>query len=587
MKKYLNLVALILLTLVFVTVFPKNVLAKESLTISKWQVDAVLARNGDLNITEAITFVFDDDFNGVFREIITKKTDGIENIFIGEIKNGKFSEYQKVNKAKNGDRGVYVIDKTKDKIEIKIYSPADDEKKTFRLSYTVKNVAIKYNDSGELYYQFLGKENETPIDNFTIKITLPDTDNEDFTRVFAHGPLNGVINKLDAKTYEFSVTDIDKNVFIECRIVFPRDFINLSTNIKDYDNYDNILKEEAEYEKQLIEKAKRKEKIGNIISYITYVGAFIGLGALLFFLLIFKRKKIEIIEKSGIPDDPSPAVASYLVNWYINDKAIIATILDLFRKDYLKLTQKETELDEVYIMTKQREADEYLLSHECYFHALLFDKIGNGVEVSTKDLEVFSKEHNEDFINSFSAWKEKVKEDAHRKGYYDHSKKRYGTVFLFYSLLIFILSIITLAYAENSFGSITLVIAICMFIYGISLLLRKSDYGLEQYKKWLYFKKSMNKKKTDFSIAEYTEYEQDVSLIYELGLGLNKKVDLDTTDITLSSNSWIFWYILFMNNDRFSNTITTSFQGGSDSSISGGFTSGGGGGAGGGGAGGF
>ena len=265
MKKYLNLVALILLTLVFVTVFPKNVLAKESLTISKWQVDAVLARNGDLNITEAITFVFDDDFNGVFREIITKKTDGIENIFIGEIKNGKFSEYQKVNKAKNGDRGVYVIDKTKDKIELKIYSPADDEKKTFRLSYTVKNVAIKYNDSGELYYQFLGKENETPIDNFTIKITLPDTDNEDFTRVFAHGPLNGVINKLDAKTYEFSVTDIDKNVFIECRIVFPRDFINLSTNIKDYDNYDNILKEEAEYEKQLIEKAKRKEKIGNIM----------------------------------------------------------------------------------------------------------------------------------------------------------------------------------------------------------------------------------------------------------------------------------------------------------------------------------
>ena len=32
--------------------------------------------------------------------------------------------------------------------------PSDNEEKTFRVSYVLKNVAIKYNDIGELYYKF-------------------------------------------------------------------------------------------------------------------------------------------------------------------------------------------------------------------------------------------------------------------------------------------------------------------------------------------------------------------------------------------------------------------------------------------------
>ena len=58
----------IILTLILILVLiPTNIFADNSLRISKWTVDSTLLENGDLSITEDITFRFNGSFNGVYK----------------------------------------------------------------------------------------------------------------------------------------------------------------------------------------------------------------------------------------------------------------------------------------------------------------------------------------------------------------------------------------------------------------------------------------------------------------------------------------------------------------------------------------
>ncbi|HKL80266.1 MAG TPA: DUF2207 domain-containing protein, partial [Mobilitalea sp.] len=223
--------------------------AEEDLYIQEWVVDAYLMDNGNLQISEDITFEFNEEYNGVYRDIVLNKTSGVSDIMVSdimvqELTNSTVVDYTLANKARNGDLGVYTIKEKNNKVIIKIFSPSEDEKKTFRISYIVHNVAVKYKDTGELYYKFLGKDNKTPIGSFIININLPEEDNDSKVKIFAHGPLNGKINKVNDKLYQLVVNKISSNTFVEGRVLFPADFIINSKNYQNIDRYEDIIHEE-------------------------------------------------------------------------------------------------------------------------------------------------------------------------------------------------------------------------------------------------------------------------------------------------------------------------------------------------------
>jgi len=163
--------------------FPQSVNAEEDLIIPEWVVDAQLLENGDLQIAEDISFEFNDYFNGVFREIVLNKTSGVSDIRVQELIGTALKKYTRVEEAKKGDSDVYLIKDETDKITIQIFSPLEDEVKTFRISYVVKNV------------------------------------------------------------------NVPSDTFVEGRILFPKEFIPLASNVQNIDNLSNILEEETAYPK--------------------------------------------------------------------------------------------------------------------------------------------------------------------------------------------------------------------------------------------------------------------------------------------------------------------------------------------------
>ncbi|OLS03706.1 DUF2207 domain-containing protein [Tissierella creatinophila] len=591
MKKRFLLSVLILFTAIIL--FSPISFAQDDLNINRWLVDGTLLKSGDLKISEDITFNFNDDFNGVYRDIILKGTDGVKDVSISEMIDGKEVLYKQVKDAKKGDRDKFTSYIDGSNLELKIFSPSKDESKTFRLKYTLKNVALKHSDTGELYYKFLGKENETHIDYFSVNLHLPQFEKEKI-KIFAHGPQEGKIYFSD-ETIKSEVTDVEGGEFIENRILFPREYIPLSENIGEK-NFNSILKEEKAFaqkvEKEIEEKAKRKDLFSKISIYLGV------LAAPLFMLLFYKfRRNEDVFEKmtSPYPDDITPAELSLFMNKVISPRAFLASLFQLSYKGYIDI--KEIEGDKgskEYEFKRIQKTPKDLKANEVFLLDWIFDSAQNDNTVTTLELEEYRNKNSTMFYRSQTQWNKLVREDLKSQDYYDPLAKKWGVSIIVLSLIWIVIAIITFVF-ESVYGLVPLVTGIGILIYGIVLIYSPNERGYIQANLWNDFKDQIQKKsKKNIDISD------DKALIYAIALDLPMK-NLNSFRNSVGNEYYpLGWgYLFFLTNksggSQFEDKFTNRFYGYAENSSSGssgfggggGFTGGGGGGAGGGGAGGF
>lgn len=591
-KKFYTLCIIVLLIFISTTSF-----AEDSLTITRWVVDSTLLDNGDLLISEDITFNFEDKFNGVYRYIVLDGVSGIDNLKVYEMVKGVENSYRLMPSASKGDRGIFTAGQKKDSVEIKIFSPSSDEHKTFRMEYRLKNVAIKHIDTGELYYKFLGRENSTPIEFFSASVRLPGKNREN-TKIFAHGPLNGNINFIEDDLIKLEVSNVPTNTFIEARILFPETFIRESTN-EGNNTFDNIMNEELSLAKAKEEKIANKAKNKSIFNNLSLIFSCL-VAVITGFIFNKLRRKVDIYDSlnSTYPEDMSPAELRLFMTSIIDSRALMTTIFDLARKGYLSIEEiessKKKKKDFQFSKTIRPKKD--LLSHEEFFLDWLFNTIGDGNMVTTIVIEDYRKKNFSKFGKDFTLWQRKVKADLQNRDYYDKKVDKWGGLVLVISIFAFSIGLIAMIF-EAFYGVILLIMSIFIFVYSIILFTRKSNKGYIQYQLWKDFKKDLERQRVIFDDYDIN-IAHDKVLIYALALGLSmKSIDRfrDSMPDSYNPTHWSYWY--FMTNrhggSSFEDRFNSSFYGGSTDTTSssigggGGFSGGGGGGAGGGGAGGF
>ncbi|HZJ99342.1 MAG TPA: DUF2207 domain-containing protein [Tissierellaceae bacterium] len=594
MKKRLAIFVIILV--LFIS--PHNVSA-DDLDINSWIVEAHLNDDGSLNIIKDISYYFGSDFNGVYVDIALDNIISIDNIQVAQVVNGEEREYTQDQKAKKGQDGVFSINSNNDNANIMIFSPSAHESKTFRLEYTLYNVAVIHSDTAELYYKFLGKNNETPIDYFSANIYLPQFKQDDIN-IFAHGPSNGNIF-FDNQSIKLEVTNVPSNTFVEARVLFPLDYLPFASRTGT-SSLSDILDEERVFINQIIEdEAKRQERIS--LSNNLSVG--LSAIALLIFTVIlrrFRRHPDLFNEMTSIyPDDISPAELSLFMNSIIGPRSYISTLLDFARKEYLSIETSKSKNDlkrskdtNNYIFVKKDNYSGNLLSHEEYLIDWLFKDIADGIRVSTDDINYYRKKNPRRFQKSQTEWQKLVRDELKLRGFYDHNSKKYGIIGLIISLILITISVISLILGAMV-GILLLVIGMVLLVYSIYLFQRKSDRGYIQHRLWKDFKKDNSN-----IDVENLGLTRDLSIIYLIALGLPMK-DLNNYRQSIGMDYYpIYWgYYYFMMNSKggssFEDKFNNSFYGSAGTTTAnsssfgggGGFTGGGGGGVGGSGSGGF
>lgn len=440
--------------------------------IDKYDIDATLMNNGDLLVYEKIQYTTNEYRNGVYRDIsINNKNNkkhsssklGLYDVWVDDI------EYSKVSTASNGQEGVYEYTTTdSETFRIKVFAPFRNVGRTVEYRYMLENVAIKYNDIGDLYWNFVGKEWEDKINNLNIQITLKGDLGPNDVYVFGHGSDNGKFEKIQNNVMLLSANNIAPGQAVDARIVFPSVCIAESKKIIDKDVLQDIIQEEKNKEKRIEQLMKFKEAFKEYQSEI-------ALGSILVTILLViysyfkydKEKRIYIKYFREIPYGLEPAILGRIYNGKSNGRHFWATFFDLVRK---KIYNMEKVIDkkgkEQYIVKYIGENKNIVLKD---FEEELITNINKCIkddnEIEFENLNKAIKKRMQT-TKSFINWEDTIK--LHEKEIVGESKKTPMYIKLLSAFNVLITMVIILVYVLF-YGGIEILVFIAIF-YGITTI---------------------------------------------------------------------------------------------------------------------
>ncbi len=602
--------------------------------IEHFYVDATILSDGDLLVKELI--VLDGKFNGYIRDLVYKNPrlngdDFSNNILYNasdieeiEVAAKKVSSvtFNTLNDTdfdvlKNYSSTSHRYEKRSldenNGYSYKMYYASNKESVAFRLTYKVKDAIVMHEDVSELYWTFIGEGFLDPIHDLKIKVALPYEDSSDLFRVWAHGDVAGEVQKEGHQTIVASIDSLDKKSAVDLRATFSSSVLDSSQVVKKSHQkaFDEIIKVEME----------RAEEANRFRAHIKFVHHFVKFSSLLYVVLlilvwIYVFLKYDKEYKSLFTlsynrefiDDYNVEVVDYLMNKSVTPNALSASILNLIYKKVIKFEAMESQKkNKDYVFTLIGDTA-HLNDTEKYLVDFLFNKVGNQTTFTTIELQAYAKGEKtmDAFCLSYTTWKNKVKADGKREGFFEDSlaPKIIGIVFLFLSILIIIFSFSNVVVSVYPFISL-----FCGFVFFVYTLVftKKTKKGIEHYRKWKAFKKFLEdfgtfdtKELPEFILWErYMVYATVFGIAQKVSKVMNVKMQELNSDGHLGelSMSYYDFYMFRSINDIVHTTMnvnTTAItaarvqsKSSSGSGFGGGFSSGGGFGGGGGGGHGF
>ena len=293
-----------------------------------------------------------------------------------------------------------------------------------------------------------------------------------------------------------------------------------------------------------------------------------------------------------LPEECSPAVLARFYNRAVTTTEFITTLLDLSRRGFIAIEDNTFEKNEDYNIRILNKPYGNLLSHEQYLLDWLLDISDYNNEITLKEMEKMAKDKEKsiNFSEGYEKWIKKVDDLAESKNYFDEKNRGYGALYIIFSIIAIIMSIISLVNG-NIMAILPLIMTIVIFVLGIALIMRLSDYGYSEKIKWQKVKSNFENKNLN-SMAMM--YPLDEYLPYMITLNVSRKKLEDFRNFALTSPIYATnkWLIDYLNFDNFTTTNSFMYYGSygafsTTTSYNGGSSTGGGGGCSGGGAGGF
>ncbi|MDO4436397.1 MAG: DUF2207 domain-containing protein [Coriobacteriaceae bacterium] len=415
-------------------------------------VQAQVMDNGDLFVTEARTFEFTDDVNGVFWDIpLAQNEQGTASqvtvlsvyTHAGAVENEAEARrsaqpIQEVPSAESGASGVYTVQPDEDSVTLKVFMPsADGDEATVWVSYLIEGAVMAWQDAAELYWQFIGSEWEEDAQDVRLDLgfVLPEgapaatagSDDANF-RAWGHGPLDGEValdveEPLDPKV-TLTAPTVEAGQFAEVRVAFPVDWVPGLAPAGDA-RLDTILSEEMAWAEQANAQRERARTIATAGTAALTAGPAILLAA----TALWRKKHYvspkPVVDETYFRDLPSndhPAVLSALMNAEeVSDRAFVATLMKLTddrvieivhtsrtEDRFLGLGEKTVEEYEIRLVAREKVTNEIdRLALEIYF----------GADASNGDTVRFDAlKDREDVGEALDNFKAEVSAELERRG---------------------------------------------------------------------------------------------------------------------------------------------------------------------------
>lgn len=577
-------------------------------TITDQLIQAEIEENGDLKISELI--VMEGSFNGYVKELsyennlltdeytgsasnviynakgielISIKGKKVDEVDFNTFNDSDFQEFTLDYSATNGDILKYTAMMNGSGYDYTLYYASNQDKVAFLITYMVDSVVVLHEDVAEVYWNFITPNDFDDMENVQVKVLLPNKDNSDDFRVWAHGDLSGEINKLEDNSGVLAtISHMDSSSVLDIRLTFSKSLITDTSKIKtsNYAALDNIIEVEtarAEVANNLREELRSKRNTAIYLSWIIIISIVI-LGIVIYYKF-GKSPKSSYFSKYNreFIDDYNVEVIDYLMKRQITPNALSASIMNLIYKKNISVkeiasTKKNKDYEFTLLTTAKLNDSEIMLTE------FLFDTVGknkvneeNQKTFTTKDLKSYASGTKtcNTFIKSYTAWKNNVLQKGIDENFFETSNipKIIGLVILVLS--IFLLMYIVSNKIDYIPSFIAILLGVVFFIYTL-VVYKKTIKGSEHYSRWKAFKNFLN----DFGSFELKELPEIILweryLVYATIFGLADKVEKSMnvyiSELDLSQMNYdytpVFFYINIspMINASVNNAINSAYN---------------------------
>ena len=541
--------------------FVPSMVSAVNVEVTDYLVDAYILENGDVEVHELI--VADGTFNYFERDLfyqnsaleegdslannaiynatdisdVTIQAKEVDQVSFDTIQDTDFNDFDLVSYASNGDKGKYTESYLSNGYRYRMYYYTDHRKTAFLISYTIEDAVVLHEDVAELYWTFVPDGFEETLRNVEIQVHLPGEDTSDLFRFWAHGNLDGLVEKIGNQGVKATISEVLPGESVDVRLTFNLDLVNSDEVAKH--SYITTLDDIIAVETQRADAANllRKDLLSKRttavwISWIM-IGSILVLGIIIYFKY-GKSPKSSYYSKYNreFIEDYNVEVIDYLMNRKITPNALSASIMNLIYKKNISAkeidgSKKGKDYEFTLFNTEKLNDSEIMLVE------FLFDTVGkkkvneaNQKIFTTKDLKSYASGTKtcNFFIKSYTAWKNNVLQKGIDEKFFETSgvPKIIGIIILF--IAIFLLMYIVNYGIDYVPCYIAILLGVVFFLYTL-VIYKKTKKGSEHYARWNAFKNFLN----DFGSFELKELPEIILweryLVYATVFGLADTVE--------------------------------------------------------------
>lgn len=443
LKKFIFTILFLLLTVI---IWNSKSYASGDLTLKNLDYKVKLNSDGTANVTETWDISIEDT-NTLFKtfKLDSSKFSGFKDVSLIETTNGTRKEFTQIyNEMYHVTKNCfYALNTSSTEFEIAWGVSVDGyARRTFEMNYTIIDAVKNYADCSEFYWQFISTSSAIPAKKVTGTIILPAevTDIEDLC-VWAHGPLNGNIERKSNNVVYFEVDNLRSRTMLEARVVTPTYVFENNENISSSEKLNSILNQETKWaneanvKREKLQKQERNRKIAFIAFIsITNVGGI--------FLAVYLVKKIKKYKEEltkipsysptmpskyyrDIPNENSSAAQAAFVYYFKTSSismhtadVISATTLNLCLKKFLTFEILDNKKNNIKI-TLNTNIDENLLTESEKVVFNMYKRVNSNNAFTMKEFQKYCKSHSSSCLSSFNSIANKAKDEAIREDNYN------------------------------------------------------------------------------------------------------------------------------------------------------------------------
>lgn len=306
-----------------------------------YDVDLTLQDDGSFRVEELQTVYFSGGpFSFAFAEIPLTRVDAITNIEVTEIRDGESIPYRQSNSE---NQETFSVEQTSSAITINWSMPTTfNEPRTFLLAYDViGGLRVYESESGprqQIWWTAIAEDvtDIAAINSASFEIHLPAPVEPHQIIIDGPGPDEPSAHSADGQNYLWTEAGMGSGDSLEARIEFPA-LVNATVPSWQQADDDRRLREQDRNARQALLKI-----------IMAAAGVLFGVagGVGLFSLWYSKGRDpgVGVIAEylSEPPDDLPPGAAGALVDEYVNQRDIVATLTDLGHRGVLSITETKS-----------------------------------------------------------------------------------------------------------------------------------------------------------------------------------------------------------------------------------------------------